>query len=117
MKSFFVMFAVLTAAAVAKAQSLGGGGGGSRPTMMFAASPMECVEGSRERFQIGDVSGRWTTVLRTCENGRFFPKQETTPLRCKDGKIEMMTWEDPQTRRREVIPVVCLNGKFRPWRR
>lgn len=117
MKNLFLTLMILSGAVIASAQSLGGGGGGDRPTTFRGVRPLTCADGVRAPFQLADSNGRWIEVWRTCENGRFFPKQEVVPLRCQDGSIQLMSWPDEFTGKHEVIPVICLNGKFKPYRR
>lgn len=73
-----------------------------------------CKEGSRAIFTEHDqVNDRSYQVVRTCTNGRWYPKAPpVTPIKCKEGKQQVF-WENDSTNDRQVMVIkVCRSGKW-----
>lgn len=78
-----------------------------------SAAPLTCKEGSTAYFQEPTSNGRWVQVLRTCHDGRFYPKTEVAPLTCKEGSTAYFQEALPNGDWTQVLRT-CHNGRFYP---
>lgn len=76
-----------------------------------SAAPLTCKEGSQAFFQEPTVNGRWTQVLRTCHDGRFYPKTDVVPLTCKEGSQAYFQEPTINGHWTQVLRT-CHNGRF-----
>lgn len=99
----------------ASAQSLGGGGGGDRPRPISAAHGVlpQCLEGHVQVFHEQRLNAeRPQPVLRTCTNGRYYPRAATTrPTTCKNGHIQMFH-EARENDGSERVWKMCRAGRY-----
>lgn len=74
----------------------------------------KCKEGSRTIFtEYDSTNDRSYQVVRTCQNGRWYPKAPPVTIRkCKEGSTTIF-WENDSTNDRTVmVAKVCRNGKW-----
>lgn len=77
-----------------------------------------CREGNRSLFDLIDpISGRRSTVLRTCSDGTYMTPAERAAYiynpqsRCKEGRRELWYERDRDDKSR-MRHVICINGKW-----
>lgn len=73
-----------------------------------------CREGSRQIFTEHDsTNDRSYQVVRTCTNGRWYPKAPpVTPIQCKEGRTQIF-WENSSNSDHQVQVIkVCRSGKW-----
>src|SRR5688572_7044400 len=96
MKAALFIF-ILAVSAICHAQSSGGGGGADRPSPRFISFSHICKDGEQAMFTEARANDRTVQVLRTCENGRYYPKAAPVILRCRDGQRVKMHDLDSKT--------------------
>jgi hypothetical protein len=109
MKIVLMILAFLTAV-ICQAQSAGGSGGGER--FRPVSLSVGCKDGDRSFFTESLPNDRSRQVLRTCENGRYYPKSAPVILPCRDGQRVKMQDMDPRTYRLVEVVRVCKGGRY-----
>jgi hypothetical protein len=82
-------------------------------------SPIVCAEGSTQAFyEYNTKEDRVELVVRTCVNGRFFPKAAPTKAyRCVEGTLNSNSVYDATLDHNITIVTKCVGGKHVEIRR
>lgn len=75
----------------------------------------KCTDGQTAWFQEPKAgnSDRYVNVLRTCVNGRYYPKSTTVGKGCKEGAVGF--WQVAKagnSDRYDTVKFTCVNGKY-----
>jgi hypothetical protein len=112
------MKAILLAAVVALSGSMAFAGAldarqyGYEDGMGLKHTP--CVDGTTKAFTEVNQYDRAITVVRTCVNGRYFPKTTTVGRPCKEGSYaRWMVGNNINDRSKNTL-FVCVGGKYVP---
>jgi|GEM_PF-3884373 hypothetical protein len=110
-----LLLASFTPFGEAFAQAVGGGSGGGLRRAQIA--PGGCEEGRRQVFmeRDPDKSQGQKMVVRTCKNGSYYDLSNyiyNPHVRCKEGRTELWSEQDPIRDNTFVKKVQCKNGKW-----
>jgi len=71
-----------------------------------------CVDGQTQIFTEARGNDRFVNVLRTCVNGRYYPKSVTKGAACKEGTVAFWSVAREGLDRYDTVKFVCVNGKY-----